>query len=87
MRKLNYTKLMSHNPSKIDSMVNNYQQKVTFYENPIHGEESPVIAVWHDKQQAFETDFYETDDMMSEDYDDYQPIFTGDDCVCFFDLG
>lgn len=87
MTKINYNKLMSRNPSEIGSMVNMYQQRVTFYEHPTHGDESPVIAVWHDKQQAFETDFYETDDMMSEDHDDYQPIFTGDDCVCFFELG
>jgi len=87
MRKLHYNKLMSHNPFEIGSMINNYQQKVTFYEHPKYGHHCAVIAVCHEKEQAFSTDFFDLESMMSEDYDDYQPIFTGDDCVCFFELG
>lgn len=87
MRKLNYDKLMTRTPYELGSMVNTYQQRVTFYEHPTLGEESPVIAVWHDKQQAFETGFYDLEDMMSEEHDEYHPIFTGDDCVCFWELG
>ena len=86
MRKLDYNKLMNHRPYKLGHMVNREGQLVTFYENPIHGEESPVIVVWHDGQQAFETDAYDLDDMTNEDFSDYQPIFANGTCTYFFDL-
>jgi hypothetical protein len=87
MKQINYDKLMSANPYELDNMVNSYQQKVTFYEHPTQGDESPIIAVCHSMKQAFLTDFFDTEDMLNEDSDEYQPIFTGNDCVCFFELG
>jgi len=86
MTKLNYTKLMNANPYKLGHMVNVEGQLVTFYEHPTEGDFAPVIAVWHDGQQAFLTDAYDIEDMTNEDFSDYQPIFADGTCTYFFDL-
>jgi len=71
---INYTKLMSHNPTKYGSMINDEGQIIDFYEHPLKGDESSIIAVNHDLQLADYTGFYELDDMTAE-HGEYQPSF------------
>jgi hypothetical protein len=71
---LNYTKLMSHNPTSLGKMMNDKGQQIEFFEHPTRGDEYPVIAVLHETQQAGNTEFYELDDMTAE-HGEYQPWF------------
>jgi len=71
---MNYLKLMSHNPTKFGSIINNIGQEICFYEHPLRGDEAPIIIVCHELQLAESSDFMETDDMAAED-SDYQPAF------------
>lgn len=71
---LNYEKLMSKNPFKLDEMVNSLGQKIEFYEHPTKGDEYPVIAVSNDLKLAANTEFFETDDMTA-DHQEYEPSF------------
>jgi len=73
---LNYEKLMAENPTEYGRMVNSYGQEIVFVEHPIHGDESPVIAVCHELKLASSTDFFELDDMMA-DHKEYEPNFEG----------
>jgi hypothetical protein len=71
---MNYTKLMSLNPTELGVMTNDKGQVITFIEHPTRGDEFPVIAVHHETQQAGNTEFYELDDMTAE-HGEYQPWF------------
>lgn len=72
--RINYEKLMALNPTQYGEMVNSIGQTITFYEHPIHGDESPVIAACHELGVAGVTGFYELDDMM-EEHGEYEPSF------------
>ena len=71
---INYGKLMDLDPTEYDSFVNSKGQKITFVEHPLRGDEYPVICVCHDLKLACASDFFETDDMMSDDKE-YEPTF------------
>jgi len=75
---MNYDKLMSYNPFELNSMTNHKQQRITFYEHPIYGDEEQIICVCHDLKLADYSGFYDTDDMMSETSDEYYPWFDTD---------
>lgn len=69
-----FHKLMDHNLTLYDEMTNEMGQRVEFYEHPIYGDEHPVIIIFPDERVAYDSDFFETDDMMNED-GDYRPFF------------
>jgi hypothetical protein len=71
---IHYEKLMSHNPTKLDSMTNSKGQVIDFYEHPIYGDEAEVICVCHELKLASYSTFYECDD-MKEDHGEYEPWF------------
>jgi len=71
---MNYKKLMEHNPTEYDRMINSKGQEIVFYEHPLRGDEFPVIIVCHELELADYTDFMETTDMM-EDHKEYEPSF------------
>jgi hypothetical protein len=71
---MNYEKLMKANPTKYGEITNNLNQLIEFYEHPVKGDESPVIAVCHELKLAVSTDFYELDDMTAP-HEDYRPMF------------
>ena len=79
MKKLNYEKLMACNPFEIDEIINARDQKVTFIEHPSGGDLSQVIAVFKGLKLAFETDFFETDDMMAS-HGEYTPAYMHGEC-------
>ena len=84
MQKLNYKKLMSLNPTKIGTMVNGLEQKIDFYENPVLGDMAPVIAVW--SSYAYETDFFDLEDLTNQHADDYHLYFYPEGCMHIFEL-
>ena len=71
---MNYSKLMNLNPTKYGEIMNNKGQLIEFYENPIYGQDEPVIAVCHALQVASRTDFFELDDMIAT-HGEYTPLF------------
>jgi hypothetical protein len=71
---MNYKKLMEHNPTEYDRMINSKGQEIVFYEHPAKGDEFPVIIVCHELELADYTDFMETTDMMAE-HKEYEPSF------------
>ena len=54
------------NPELNYTMQNDLHQVVRFYEDPDHGDESPVWIVFPEFKLAFLSSFYETDDMTSK---------------------
>lgn len=82
MKKLSYDKLMAHNPTQLDTMVNQRGQTVTFYEHPTAGDEWTVLGVID--KTAFDTDFWDTGDFFEDS--DYNPILLDSgDVVCQFE--
>jgi hypothetical protein len=71
---MNYSKLMALQPTHYGTMTNSIGQVIDFYEHPIHGDETPVVAVSHLDKLAASTDFYELDDMVA-DHGEYEPLF------------
>jgi len=65
---------MALEPTHYGTMTNSIGQIIDFYEHPIQGDESPVIAVSHVQKLAAKTDFYELDDMVA-DHGEYEPWF------------
>ena len=85
MRKLSYEKLMAHNPTKIGSVYNQNHERVSLYEHPMQGDLAPIIAVFDKAKQAFETDFFDTEDFYQGS--DYNPILLEDGtAVCAFEI-
>ena len=75
---------MSLNPVKIGAMVNGLEQKIEFFENPIHGQDAPVIATWGG--YAYETEFFDLDDLTSAESDEYHLYFYPEGCMHVFEL-
>jgi hypothetical protein len=71
---MKYEQLMKRKPTKYGSMVNSLGQEIDFYECPIYGDETSVIAACESLQLADYTGFYELDDMTAED-GEYEPNF------------
>ena len=71
---LNYTKLMSEEPTLYGEMVNSLGQKIEFVEHTYKGDEYPVIAVCRELKLASATDFWDLDDMLA-DHKEYEPSF------------
>jgi hypothetical protein len=72
---LNFSKLMSLDPTKYGQMTNSKGQLIEFFEHPLRGDEYPVIVVCKELQLAFASDFYDLDDMTAE-HKEYEPIIT-----------
>ena len=71
---MNYTQLMSLNPTSYGRMMNDKGQLIEFYEHPIHGEDAPILCACHELNLAACSGFYDTDDMEAE-HGEYQPSF------------
>ena len=71
---INYTKLMSHNPTSFGLMMNDKGQQIEFFEDPIMGDDAEVLCVCHELQLADYSTFFETGDMTAE-HGEYQPWF------------
>lgn len=83
---INYSKLMSHNPTSFGVMMNDKGQKIEFFEHPILGDESDIICVCHELQLADYSGFWDTQDMTAE-HGEYQPWFNEEGQLHMGDLG
>jgi len=72
--KYKYDNLQELNPTSYGKITNSLGQEVEFVEHPHLGDSSPVICVCHELQLAFDSDFFETDDMEAE-HGEYEPTF------------
>jgi len=84
MTKLNYNKLMASNPTKHESVTNQIGQIIDLYEHPTMGDTYPVIAVIHDEEVAYCTDFYDCGDFYEGS--DYMPVYINGKMGCAFDF-
>jgi hypothetical protein len=69
-----------------DSIVNELNQKIVFYEHPIHGDIFPVIVAFPDHKVAFVSDFYDLADMTSEETIEYRPFLWNQEMILGFEL-
>jgi hypothetical protein len=80
-----YQKIMELNATSYGStVINSKGQIIEFYEHPLKGDISPVIAVCHDLKLASDTDFFETSDFYTDS--EYNPVFVDGKLVCEFEL-
>lgn len=86
MKKLNYTKLMANDASVLGEKTNYLNQKVVFLEHPSYGDEYPVIVAFPEHGVAFNSEFYDIEDM--DGIEDYDPIYDKfkDKLVFYFEL-
>ena len=71
---MNYTKLMSYNPTSYGKITNTKGQEIEFFEHPLLGDETFVICACHEIQSADYSPFFEIDD-MTEEHKEYEPWF------------
>ena len=71
---LNYTKLMSLNPTIYKTFTNSLGQLILLVEHPLKGDESPVIVVCEELALADYSDFYELGE-IDEVGGDYEVCF------------
>lgn len=72
MKKYKFDRLMELNPTIYTTIVNSLGQKVKLAEHPLNGDMDAVIAIFEEDRLAFDTGFFDTDDMEEED-GDYVP--------------
>jgi hypothetical protein len=78
LQKLNFKKLQEHEPTIYHEMINSQGKKVLFVEHPIVGDEYPVILIFPDYGVAFDSEFFDLDDMLA-DHGDYEPLLIVDE--------
>lgn len=71
---MNYTKLMSYNPTSYGKITNSKGQEIEFFEHPLLGDEAFVICACHNIQSAAYSPFFEIDDMTAS-HREYEPWF------------
>jgi hypothetical protein len=91
----NYVKLKGRKLTILDEMTNFLGQRILLVENPVHGDEAPVIAICHEYMMkvgpleyvygaAANTSFFDTDDMYEGS--DYEPLFFDGKLICRYEL-
>ena len=80
-----YKKLIEYKAEKLGETVNQMGQEVHFYEHPMHGDEYPIIVIFPEYEVAFDSDFYDTEDMTAE-HGEYTPYFVGGGVTLGFQL-
>jgi len=84
MKLLNYQKLMKHDPTYLGEIINQLGQIIKFYEHPIKGDESCIIAVLHLEETACYTEFFDLENFYTNS--DYNPIFKDGKWLSAFEL-
>jgi len=83
---INFDKLMSHNPSEYDRMINSKGQLILFLEHPTLGDEAEVICACPELCKADHSGFFDLDDMKA-DHLEYEPWFDDEGRLNIGDLG
>jgi hypothetical protein len=73
LKKLNYEKLNGLNPTVYTTITNTLGQSFDLVEHPTKGDEFTVIIMDHVNKSAYDSDFWDTEDMESNG--DYMPVF------------
>jgi hypothetical protein len=91
---INFEQVMSRNPLVLRTIRNFMGQRILLVENPVHGDEYPVIAVCPDYLVSTEegyvygvaenTTFFDCDDMYRGS--DYEPLFINGKLVLRYEL-
>jgi len=68
-----YAALRKHNAFVIAEKVNSIGQQFQVLEHPTKGDEAPVIVMFPRHEVAFDSDFFEADDLIAGE--DYEPHF------------
>lgn len=84
MRSINYKKLKDLNPFRFYGFTNTIGQRVDLLEDPLRGEDAPIIVSFPDKKKAFYTDFYDTEDLMQGS--DYEPVLVDGELKLVYEL-
>ena len=82
---IEYKELIEYKADKLGETVNQMGQEVHFYEHPLHGDEYPVIVIFPEYEVAFNSDFFDIDDMIAE-HGEYTPYFVGGELTLGFQL-
>jgi len=82
MTNIHYGNLMADKPLLLDSIINQFGQKVDFYEDQESGDFAPVIAVIN--EIAVITDFFDTDDFYQDS--EYNPVLIDGKIQCYFNI-
>lgn len=83
MKRINFENFMNRKPTLLKTCCNTMNQNVKIFENPIYGDESPVVAVID--KTAIETDFFDTADLYTGS--DYLPVLTNEGIMLNWELG
>ena len=81
-----YEKIIKHNAFVFDHIVNDKGQHITFYEHPIYGDSSPIIVAFPEYKLAFDSDFYDLEDMTHGKHNEYKPYLVDGDLVFGYEL-
>lgn len=79
-----YSYLISNDAFVLDKFTNDAVQDVVLVEHPIYGDSSGVIVMFPKYAVAFETDFFDIDDLTSNG--DYQPLLFDDQLKFAFEV-
>jgi hypothetical protein len=90
LQKLNFKKLQEFEPSVYHEMINSQGHHILFVEHPFFGDEYPVIIMFTEHEKAFNSEFYDLDDMLAE-HGEYEPLLITDEeekiqCVFGYEL-
>lgn len=75
---------MQYEPLLLHEVTNKLGQKIEFFEHPLKGDESPVIAVYHEEQIAVDTDFFDCDDFFPGS--EYNPVYKNGKMITEWEL-
>lgn len=91
---IKFKRVMARNPRVLKTIHNFIGQRILLVENPVHGDEAPVIAVCPDHQMktdegyvygvAASTTFFDCNDMYRGS--DYEPLFVEGNLVMRYEF-
>jgi len=81
-----YEFLTNNNAFTYGKMMNEENQQVAFMEHPFHGDEHEVIVAFPDLGIAFDSGFFDCDDMRNPDSAAYRPFFVDGQFMLGFEL-
>lgn len=62
----------------MDTFTNRIGQTFDLVEHPTKGDFAPIVIVYHEKECAVYSTFYDLDDLTNDSYGDYHPVYMYD---------
>lgn len=82
---LNYQRLMALKPTIYETITNQLGQKIDLVEHPTLGDQSQVIAIYHEQKVARYTGFYDTEDFYEDS--EYNPLYLHGELLHAYEQG